>query len=258
MQALRWWKEGKLLEIAEYCCFDVKITKDVHEFGRAKGEVFLHRPPRPEKVRQDQVVNPLDADAELMLRVRRGDRAAFRELVERHQRGVIQTIYRAIGDAWEAEDLAQRVFVQVWRSAARYKPTAKFTTWLFAIVHNIILNERRRAPGRGAESLEALSRPDEESANRRAQFADAASPDPVRAAAERELQAHISTAIRGLPDNQRTAVVLCRFEGFSYEEIAKVLRCSVPAVKSLLHRRVKRSRSNYGVVTDETFLQNRC
>jgi len=79
-----------------------------------------------------------------MLRVRRGDRAAFRDLVERHQRGVIQTIYRAIGDSWEAEDLAQRVFVQVWRSASRYEPTAKFTTWLFTIVHNVIFNERRR------------------------------------------------------------------------------------------------------------------
>jgi len=181
-------------------------------------------------------VNPSDADAELMLRVRRGDRQAFRELVERHQRGVIQTIHRAIGDAWEAEDLAQRVFVQVWRSAARYEPTAKFTTWLFTIVHNTILNEYRRRTRRGAESLEALAQPDEDGESFGAQFADAASPDPSRAAVERELQAHISAAIRLLPDNQRTAVVLCRFEGFSYEEIAKVLHCSVPAVKSLLHR----------------------
>jgi RNA polymerase sigma-70 factor (ECF subfamily) len=171
-----------------------------------------------------------------MLRVRRGDRAAFRDLVERHQRGVIQTIYRAIGDSWEAEDLAQRVFVQVWRSAARYEPTAKFTTWLFTVVHNVILNERRRRARRGAESLDALAQPDEDTETLGTQFADAASPDPARAAAERELQARISAAIRQLPDNQRTAVVLCRFEGFSYEEIAKVLRCSVPAVKSLLHR----------------------
>jgi len=181
-------------------------------------------------------VNPSDADAELMLRVRRGDRAAFRELVERHQRGVIQTIHRAIGDAWEAEDLAQRVFVQVWRSAGRYEPTAKFTTWLFTIVHNTILNEHRRRARRGAESLDALAQSDEETETLGAQFADAQSPDPARAASERELQARIGAAIRRLPDNQRTAVVLCRFEGLSYEEIAKVLHCSVPAVKSLLHR----------------------
>jgi len=181
-------------------------------------------------------VTPVDADAQLMLRVRRGDRQAFRELVERHQRGVIQTIYRAIGDAWEAEDLAQRVFVQVWRSAARYQPTAKFTTWLFTIVHNTILNERRRRARRGAESLEALARSGEQTESPSVQFADTTSADPARAAAERELQMRISAAIRQLPENQRMAIVLCRFEGFSYEEIARVLHCSVPAVKSLLHR----------------------
>ena len=171
-----------------------------------------------------------------MLRVKRGDRQAFRELVERHQRGVIQTIHRAISDAWEAEDLAQRVFVQVWRSSTRYEPTAKFTTWLFTIVHNTILNEHRRRGRRGAESLDALAQPEEDGESAGMQFADAQSPDPARAVAERELQARISAAIRQLPDNQRTAVVLCRFEGCSYEEIAKVLHCSVPAVKSLLHR----------------------
>ena len=181
-------------------------------------------------------MNPPDADAELMLRVRRGDRQAFRELVERHQRAVIQTIHRAIGDAWEAEDLSQRVFVQVWRSAARYQPTAKFTTWLFTIVHNTILNEYRRRSRRGAESLDALAQPEDENESPGTQFADAQSPDPARAVAERELQARIGAAIRQLPDSQRTAVVLCRFEGQSYEEIAKVLGCSVPAVKSLLHR----------------------
>lgn len=181
------------------------------------------------------MVNPSDADAGLMLRVRRGDRQAFRELVERHQRAVIQTIYRAIGDGWEAEDLAQRVFVQVWRSAGRYEPTAKFTTWLFTIVHNTILNERRRRARRGAESLEALMQQEEDGTSG-AQFADARSPDPSQQVAERELQARIAAVVQQLPDNQRTAVVLCRFEGFSYEEIAKVLHCSVPAVKSLLHR----------------------
>jgi RNA polymerase sigma-70 factor, ECF subfamily len=72
-------------------------------------------------------MTPGDDDAALMVRVKRGDRAAFRTLVERHQRAVINTIHRSIGDAWEAEDLAQRVFVQVYRSAKRYQPTAKFT-----------------------------------------------------------------------------------------------------------------------------------
>lgn len=180
-------------------------------------------------------MNPGDLDVALMLRVKRGDREAFRELVVRHQRPVINMIYRAIGDAWEAEDLAQRVFVQVYRSAPRYKPTAKFTTWLFTIVHNIILNEHRRRTRRPAESLEQMAEPTGPDAVPR-QFADAQALDPSNEAAQRELQKAIHTAIRELPDNQRTAVTLCRFEGLSYEEIAVTLGCSVSAVKSLLHR----------------------
>ena len=178
---------------------------------------------------------PIDADAELMLRVKTGDTGAFRELVERHQRSVIRTIRRSIGDAWEAEDLAQRVFIQVYRSARRYQPTAKFTTWLFTIVHHTVLNERRRRARHAADSLEALQEPrDADEAG--AQIADARAIDPAREAAERELRGKLQDAVQQLPPPQRTAVILCRFEGWSYEEIARVLHCSVPAVKSLLHR----------------------
>jgi RNA polymerase sigma-70 factor (ECF subfamily) len=176
-----------------------------------------------------------DSDVALMLRVKDGDEDALRELIERYQRPVINVIYRAIGDAWEAEDLAQRVFVQVYRSASRYKPTAKFTTWLFTITRNTILNEHRRRARHAAESLEALEQPaDTEDAG--VQLADARATDPARAAAERELQERIRAAIQRLPEAQRTAVILCRFEGLAYEEIAAVLGCSVSAVKSLLHR----------------------
>jgi RNA polymerase sigma-70 factor (ECF subfamily) len=176
-----------------------------------------------------------ESDVALMQRVRDGDEDAFRELVERHQRAVINVIHRSLGDAWEAEDLAQRVFVQVYRSAPRYRPTAKFTTWLFTIVHNAILNEHRRRARHAAESLDAMAQP-EDSAEPGVQVADASAVDPAREVAHRELQARIQEAVGRLPDPQRTAVILCRFEGLSYEEIAKVLRCSVSAVKSLLHR----------------------
>ena len=180
-------------------------------------------------------MNSGDSDAALMLRVKKGDKAVFRQLIERHQRAVINMIYRAIGDAWEAEDLAQRVFVQVYRSAARYEPTAKFTTWLFTITHNMIRNERRRRGRRPAESLEKLSIPNAPEQTGR-QFPDSRIPDPSAAAMYRELQAAILAAIRALPENQRTAVLLSQFEGLSYEEIARVLHCSDSAVKSLLHR----------------------
>ena len=176
-----------------------------------------------------------ESDVDLMLRVKGGDHEAFRELIERHQRAVINVIHRAIGDAWEAEDLAQRVFIQVFRSASRYKPTAKFTTWLFTITHNTILNERRRRARHAAESLEAMARQDDE-AVAGLQLADERAPNPAREVAERELQERIQKAIEQLPEAQRTAVILCRFEGLAYEEIAEVLGCSVSAVKSLLHR----------------------
>jgi RNA polymerase sigma-70 factor (ECF subfamily) len=175
------------------------------------------------------------SDVDLMLRVKKGDHDAFRELIERHRRAVINVIHRAIGDAWEAEDLAQRVFIQVFRSASRYKPTAKFTTWLFTITHNTILNEHRRRARHAAQSLDALTQP-EDSDEPGTQLVDERATDPAREASERELQEKIQAAIQALPDAQRTAVILCRFEGLAYEEIAEVLHCSVSAVKSLLHR----------------------
>src|SRR5260370_2951167 len=139
-----------------------------------------------------------DSDVALMLRVRNGDTDAFRELIERHQRAVINTIHRAIGDAWEAEDLAQRVFIQVHRSAKRYKPTAKFTTWLFTITRNTILNEHRRRNRHAAESLEALQEPaDPESAGWQAP--DTTTLDPAQKVIERELKAKIMEAVRELP-----------------------------------------------------------
>jgi RNA polymerase sigma-70 factor (ECF subfamily) len=180
-------------------------------------------------------MTPSDSDVALMLRVRDGDTDAFRVLVERHQRAVINTIHRAIGDAWEAEDLAQRVFLQVYRSAKRYEPTAKFTTWLFTITRNTILNEHRRRSRHAAESLEALQNPaDPERVGWQA--TDTSMPDPAREAVESELKEKIMEAVQELPEAQRTAVILCRYEGLSYEEIAEVLGCTVSATKSLLHR----------------------
>ena len=169
-------------------------------------------------------------DAELMLRTAGGDTAAFEQLVERHQALVIGTVARMLGNNSDIEDVAQQVFIRIWKSAARYRPTAKFTTWLLTITRNLVFNEarrRKRHPGTALDTHEgddSLSLPDH------------ARSIPDKALLERELELAIDRAILSLPERQRLAVVLRRYEGKSYEEIADVLNLSVPAVKSILFR----------------------
>lgn len=176
-----------------------------------------------------------DDDTLLMMRVKRGDRDAFAQLVDRHKSTVINIIYRAIGDAWEAEDLAQRVFVQMYRAAGRYKPKAKFTTWMYRVVHNAIVNEYRRRSRHRLDSINSMENPDREDAVGH-QLEDGQVVGPDEQAAHRELLQQLQRAVQQLPEKQRMAIVLCRYEGQTYEEIGRILKVSVPAVKSLLHR----------------------
>lgn len=177
---------------------------------------------------------PADPDAERMLRVQRGDLAAFEELVERHRQGVINFVSRTLGDPAEAEDIAQAVFVQVFKSASRYTATARFRTWLYTIARNLCLNELRRRARHRAESLDRDAAGDEPVTAVPAP--DAATPPAGEALLQHELLAKVEEAIRALPEKQRTALLLCREEELSYEEIARVLGCSVSATKSIIHR----------------------
>ena len=176
----------------------------------------------------------LDPDAALMLRVSQGDTAAFTELVEKYKQPVMNLAYRTLRDATEAEDLAQNVFVQVFKSASRYKSTAKFSTWLFTIARNLCLNEIRRRTRHPADSMDA-SHPEQEDQPWH-QFEDKKSFSPPDSLLQGELEAKIEQALAELPENQRLAMVLCRQDELSYEEIADVLECSLPATKSLIHR----------------------
>ncbi|MGH7989696.1 MAG: sigma-70 family RNA polymerase sigma factor [Limisphaerales bacterium] len=175
-----------------------------------------------------------DPDAVLMLRVKRGDRAAFVELVDKYKQPVMNFIYRSLRDEAESEDLAQNVFLQVYKSRKRYKQTAKFSTWLFTIARNLCLNELRRRSRHPAESLEETHAENEDQPQR--QYED----KKVFLATENllhgELAKKIEEALAELPENQRTAILLCRQEELSYEEIAEVLDCSLSATKSLIHR----------------------
>ncbi len=182
---------------------------------------------------------PVDQDAQdiaWMQLVKAGDRDAFRALVEAHQGRVLGTIARMLGgDPSDAEDLAQQVFVRVWKSATRYEPTAKFTTWLFTIARNLVFNESRRRKNRPTTSLDApISAGDESSPPR--QFTDVAATSPDVVLLEREMQEAIDAAIALLPEQQRLALVLRRYEEMPYEEIGNVLDLTVPAVKSVLFR----------------------
>jgi RNA polymerase sigma-70 factor (ECF subfamily) len=176
----------------------------------------------------------LDPDAALMLRVSQGDTAAFTELVEKYKQPVMNLAYRTLRDATEAEDLAQNVFVQVFKSASRYKSTAKFSTWLFTIARNLCLNEIRRRSRHPAESLDA-PHPDQEDQPLH-QFEDKKTFSPPESLLQGELAQNIDRALADLPENQRSAILLCRQEDLSYEEIAEVLGCTVSATKSLIHR----------------------
>ena len=176
----------------------------------------------------------LDPDAALMLRVKQGDAGAFAELVDKYKQPVMNVAYRMLRDATEAEDLAQNVFVQVYKSAHRYQVSSKFSTWLFTIARNLCLNEIRRRSRHPASSLDA-PHPDQDDQPLH-QFEDLKTSSPPDSLLQGELAEKIGVVLAELPDNQRLAILLCRQEELSYEEIAKVLGCSVSATKSLIHR----------------------
>jgi RNA polymerase sigma-70 factor, ECF subfamily len=176
----------------------------------------------------------LDPDAALMLRVKKGDRAAFAALVEKFQQPVMNFVRRTLRDETEAEDVAQNVFLQVYKSAPRYVSTARFSTWLFTIARNLCLNEIRRRSRHPAESLDA-TRPEAEDQPLH-QVEDRKNLLPPENLLQRELAEKIEQALAELPENQRTALLLCRQDELSYEEIAEVLDCSLSATKSLIHR----------------------
>ena len=175
-----------------------------------------------------------DPDAALMLRVNQGDTAAFTELVEKYRQPVMNVVFRILRDATEAEDLAQNVFVQVYKSAHRYEISARFSTWLFTIARNLCLNEIRRRSRHPAESLDATHADDDDQPLR--QYEDKKNFSPPESLLHGELAQQIEVALADLPENQRTAILLCRQSEMSYEEISAVLGCSLSATKSLIHR----------------------
>jgi RNA polymerase sigma-70 factor (ECF subfamily) len=169
-------------------------------------------------------------DVRLMRLVAGGDTAAFESLIERHQALVAGTVARMLGSNSDVEDIAQQVFIRVWRSAGRYVARAKFTTWLLKITRNLVFNEMRRA--KRHPHVPVQIDPDAQELP----LKDENTETPDATLLQTELQQAIESAIMQLPETQRMALVLRRYKDLSYEEIAEVLELSLPAVKSLLFR----------------------
>ena len=175
-----------------------------------------------------------DPDHELMRRTGLGEAAAFKQLVEKYQWMVMKTIYRYIGNHHEVEDLAQEIFFNVYRAAKRYTPQAKFSTWLYRVVANHCLNYRRKL--KRSVLLTSVDNSSSGSESPSLQLSQPQNQQPEKLLEQQELQAALRKVISELPDKQRMALILYRFEGLSYKEIAKVLGCSLSAVESLLFR----------------------
>lgn len=181
------------------------------------------------------------SDAELMVRLAGGDERAFETLVNRHLRRILNLIHHFIGDRNQAEDVAQEVFIRVWRAAKTYKPHAKFTTWIYRVAANLCLDDLKSAYNK--QKFVHRADQDEDAGESEGYLPVSGSPaSPEDALLASEERTRISAALRSLPTNQRMAVILCKFDGLSYEEISKVLGCSVSAVESLIVRGKKNLR----------------
>jgi RNA polymerase sigma-70 factor (ECF subfamily) len=172
-----------------------------------------------------------DRGAELMLAFQAGDERAFDALVELFAGHVWALLTRFLGAAPEREDLVQEVFLRVLRARRSYRPTARFSTWLYRIAFNLAANHRERAPKKRHLRLERAG-PDGEPLD----VADASAPSPSQSLEREDVVDAVRAAIAELPDAQRMALVLARYEELPFAEIARVLDTSESAVKSLVHR----------------------
>ena len=172
-----------------------------------------------------------EEDLALMAKAARGDENAFAKIVAKHQHAVLGTVAKMTNQSPDTEDIAQQVFIRLWKSAERYKPTAKFTTFLFTITKNLVFNATRKKSGKNEYSFDALE------GKWRQSIEDKSSDSrPDKLIEQTELRQIIDQAISSLPEKQRLAVVLRRYEKMPYEEIAETLGVSIPAVKSQLFR----------------------
>ena len=170
-----------------------------------------------------------DPGVRLMLAYQRGDESAFDRLVERFSGQVYALLTRFLGPVAEREDLVQEVFLRVIRARQGYRPTARFSTWIYRIVFNLCVNTRARSDNDDV-SIEALAGKDA------VDWPDEAVPEPSSSLERADVVAAVQGAIAALPARQRMTLILAKYENLSYAEIADVLDTSEKAVKSIVHR----------------------
>ena len=175
-------------------------------------------------------VETADGDVQLMLLVGKGDQQALRMLIAKWQEPLINFFYRSVYSVQTAEDLTQVVFVRLYRNAARYQPKAKFSTYVFHIARNILLNEHRRVKRKPAELFDPT------------EFSPDIHTDDESARNCAEIEEAFAYAVEGLPENHRTALLLHKQQDLSYEEIARVMGASMPLVKTWIFRARQRLR----------------
>ena len=173
-------------------------------------------------------------DMELMLRVRDGqDAGAFEELMRRYQRPLVGFLMRLTGNLDVAQDLAEETFVRVWQSAPRYRPSAKFTTWLFTIASRLATDHSRRARVRRSVPLDVPAADDGRAPAETLADADPSADQQLSGAQDAAL---VRAAVQELPLEQRTALALCEFENLSYAEAAQAMGCTVKSVELRIYR----------------------
>lgn len=178
----------------------------------------------------------LDPDVRLMLRVRADDAEAFEELVRRYQQRLISVLEHLVRKKDVAEDLAQEVFLRVFRARKNYKPGARFSTWLFTIANNVASNAMRNRSRRKEVDVSTVMGPHVEGNPLDEMLAEASGLMPARQLDKLERAEVVKLAVDALNERQRMALLLAKFEGLSYDEIAEVMDLSPQAVKSLLSR----------------------
>jgi len=171
----------------------------------------------------------MESDIELMMRAKIGDDRAFAELMRRHYTSMMNYIYRFTNSREISEDLAQDVFLRVYRSVKRYKPEAKFSTWLYRIATNVCLTE---ASSKGRMKTVSLDEIQENAGD----FKDSNSTSGYDLIDRRDIRDAIFEVLTSFPERERISIILCKYDGLSYHEVAEIIGCTVGAVKTYVHR----------------------